>query len=128
MESALEPVADLGEVKARAYRIADNQTATIAEWDSRQTELAEPRPLHVGYAWLGAGALTSGARRPLRAGGRGLGGGSGGGRRAGKSGAKSDTPHAGELARTGSQLPGRGVAQVVPAKTETAPCETVPYP
>jgi ParB-like chromosome segregation protein Spo0J len=26
-------VADLDPVKARAYRIADNQTATIAEWD-----------------------------------------------------------------------------------------------
>ncbi len=33
METVPVHVADLDEVKARAYRIADNQTATIAEWD-----------------------------------------------------------------------------------------------
>jgi len=33
LETVPVHVADLDEVKARAYRIADNQTATIADWD-----------------------------------------------------------------------------------------------
>jgi ParB-like chromosome segregation protein Spo0J len=33
MEQVPMHVADLDETRARAYRLADNQTATIAEWD-----------------------------------------------------------------------------------------------